>query len=59
MTQYRELISQCHAMGADAYTLAAQGSDEKREQYLRLAASWAELAQDMKCAANGSSKNTK
>ena len=51
--KFGALLSQCATMGADAHALAAKGSHEKREQYLLLAAQWAELARDMQHAASG------
>ena len=57
-SEFGGLIGQCHTMGAEAHTLAAKGSDEKRVQYLLLAAGWAELAQDIQCAAIGSPRST-
>ena len=56
-SKFGGLISQCHTMGAEAHTLAAKGSDEKRTQYLLLAAAWSELAQDIQCATIGSSRS--
>jgi len=56
-SKFGGLIDQCHTMGAEAHTLAAKGSDEKRAQYLLLAAAWAELAQDIQCAAIGSPRS--
>jgi hypothetical protein len=56
-SKFGGLIDQCHTMGAEAHTLAVKGSDEKRAQYLLLAAAWAELAQDIQCATIGSSRS--
>jgi len=52
-SKFGGLISQCHTMGAEAHALAAKGSDEKRAQYLLLAAAWAELSLDIQCATIG------
>ncbi len=56
-SKFGGLISQCHTMGAEAHTLAAKGSDEKRAQYLLLAAAWADLARDMRRASIDSPGN--
>jgi len=53
-SKFGALINQCHIMGTEAHTLAAKGTDEKRSQYLLLAAAWAELAQDIQSATIGS-----